>query len=179
MDYVQNLDPSKLVLGLTALSFITSISGPSYNLPISLYGSIVAQSQESGNSDGQALQTFTALLGVSAVYDIVWMASNDQAWFMRILTIILLLAKIPTFLAFGLALRGSGSSFSGLNIRGGDLGGPTVWSMPGGFSANGYQNLDEEAPRSRPAAPAMPTAQPAPPQQPAATAAAAQPYQTV
>ncbi|KAJ7071023.1 hypothetical protein C8F01DRAFT_1244688 [Mycena amicta] len=175
MDFARHLDTSKLVLGLTALSFIISpFSAPPYNLPIMLFGTL-AQQQE--NSDGQALQTFTGLLGASTILDIIWMSQNSQSVFIRLLTILLLLLKVPTFLAFGLALRQQGGQFAGLNIRGGDLGGATVWdSMPGSFgtAGNGYQNLDEE--RTARAVPSMPVAQPAPQQTPAAPAA---PYQTV
>ncbi|KAJ7169888.1 hypothetical protein C8R46DRAFT_216637 [Mycena filopes] len=157
MDYVQGLDPSKLTLGLT--------------------------SQE--NSDGQALQTFTGLLGASVIFDIVWMLNNEQSGFIKFLSLLLLLLKVPTFVAFGLALRQRGGQFSGLGIRGNDLGGATVWdSMPGGFGAggnSGYQNVDEERPAqySRPAPPpTMPVAQPAAAQAPAAAAPGAG-YQTV
>jgi len=181
MDYVQGLDPSKLTLALTALSFVLSpFAAPPYNLPILLFGTL-AQQQE--GSDSQALQTFTALLGASAIFDVVWMIRNDQSGFIKFLTFILLMLKIPTFVAFGLALRQRGGQFSGLGIRGGDLGGATVWdSMPGGFGAsgnNGYQNVDEERPAqySRPAPPpAMPVPQPTA-QAPAAAPGAS--YQTV
>jgi len=181
MDYVQALDPSKLTLALTALSFIISpFASPPYNLPILLFGTL-AQQQE--NTDGQALQTFTGLLGVSGVFDIIWMAQHEQNWFIRTLTILLLILKVPTFIAFTLALRQRGSNFGGFSglggIRGSDVGGATVWdSMPGGFGSsrnNGYQNVDDEPPAqySRPTAPpSVPVAQPAAPAAPGA-------YQTV
>ncbi|KAJ7932392.1 hypothetical protein B0H13DRAFT_1955233 [Mycena leptocephala] len=178
MDFVQNLDPSKLTLGLTALSFVISpFAAPVYNLPILLFGHL-AQTQE---QDGQALQIFTGLLGGSAIFDVIWMASNEQNGFIRFLTILLLILKMPTFVAFGLALRQRGGQLGGLGIRSNDLSGATVWdSMPGGFGSggnNGYQNLDEERPAqySRPAPPpSMPVAQPAA-QAPAAPGG----YQTV
>ncbi|KAF7347827.1 hypothetical protein MVEN_01540200 [Mycena venus] len=181
MDFVQNLDPSKLTLGLAVLSFIISpFAAPPYNLPITLFGVVAAQLQES--SDGQALQLFTGLLGGSAIFDIIWMTQNEQNGFVKFLTFVLLIGKIPTFIAFTLALRQRGGHLAGLNIRSGDLSGATVWdSMPGGFGGggnSGYQNLDEERPPqfSRPAAPpSMPVAQPAP-QAPAAAPGA---YQTV
>ncbi|KAJ6604658.1 hypothetical protein DFH09DRAFT_1300843 [Mycena vulgaris] len=180
MDYVQGLDPSKLTLALTALSFVISpFVSPPYNLPILLFGTL-AQQQE--GSDSQALQTFTGLLGASAIFDIVWMINNEQNGFIKLLTIVLLILKIPTFVAFGLALRQRGAQFNGLGIRGGDLGGATVWdSMPGGFGSagnNGYQNVDEERPAHsfRPTAPpSMPIPQPTA-QAPAAPGAG---YQTV
>ncbi|KAJ7092734.1 hypothetical protein C8R44DRAFT_835727 [Mycena epipterygia] len=175
MDFVQNLDPSKLTLALTALSFaISPFAAPPYNLPILLYG-LSAQHQE--NSDGQALQTFTGLLGASAIFDVVWMISNEQSGFIKFLTFLLLLLKVNFYSS---SVRQRGVQFSGLGIRGGDLGGATVWdSMPGGFGSggnNGYQNVDEERPAqySRPAAPSMPVPQPTA-QAPAAPGA----YQTV
>ncbi|KAJ7254104.1 hypothetical protein B0H12DRAFT_571692 [Mycena haematopus] len=126
MDFVQNLDPSKLTLGLTALSFIISpFSSPAYNLPIMLFGVVAAQLQES--ADGQALQLFTGLLGGSAIFDIIWMTQNEQSGFIRLLTIVLQIGKIPTFIAFALALRQrGGGQFAGLGIRGGDLSGATA-----------------------------------------------------
>ncbi|KAJ7293584.1 hypothetical protein C8J57DRAFT_1211068 [Mycena rebaudengoi] len=180
MDFVQGLDPGKLILGLTSLSFIISpFSAPPYNFPLFLFG-LLAQQQES--SDGQALQIFTAMLGASGVLDIIWMLMKDheQHGFIRFLTILLLFLKFPTFVAFGLALRQRGA----IQFSGRDLGGATVWdSMPGGFGVgnNGYQNVDEERPAqyARPAPPpAMPAAQPAQPpaQQPAAAPGS---YQTV
>jgi len=145
-EWLQQLDPSKLVLAETILSFIISpFTSPGYNLPIFLFG-IYAQE----NTEGvQSLQTFTGLVGVSFVFDIVFMATNWQNWFIRMITIFIFILKLPTFLAFALALRQRGAQFSGLGIRGGDLGGPTVWSMPGGFTSGGggregYQNVDEE-----------------------------------
>ncbi|KAJ7706170.1 hypothetical protein B0H17DRAFT_1035999 [Mycena rosella] len=186
MDYVQGLDPSKLTLALTALSFVLSpFAAPPYNLPILLFGTL-AQQQEA--SDPQALQTvsFTGLLGASAIFDIIWMTRNDQNGFIRFLNIVLLIMKIPTFVAFGLALRQRGAQFSGLGIRGSDLGGATVWdSMPGGFGSggnNGYQNVDEDRPAqySNSRHPTSPPSMPVP--QPPAPVAAAPPatgYQTV
>ncbi|KAF7436825.1 hypothetical protein PC9H_003658 [Pleurotus ostreatus] len=148
-DFVQNLDPSKLVLGGTALSFLLSpFAAPPYNLPIFLFG-IYAQE----NTEGvQSLQTFTALLGISHFFDVLWMMNNEQQGFVKFMTVVLLLLKIPVFFAFGLTLRQRGAQFSGLGIRGGDLSGATVWSgaMPGGLG-NGYQSLDEESVDARPA----------------------------
>ncbi|KAJ6575122.1 hypothetical protein B0H19DRAFT_1127248 [Mycena capillaripes] len=122
MEFVQGLDPSKLTLGLTALSFIISpFTAPPYNLPIMLFGTLVVQQQE--NSDGQALQTFAGLLGASVVFDIIWMIKNEQNGFIKVLTLLLLLLKIPAFVSFGLALRQRGGQFSGL--RSSDLNGAT------------------------------------------------------
>ncbi|KAL0951177.1 hypothetical protein HGRIS_007908 [Hohenbuehelia grisea] len=169
-DFLQGLDPAKLVLAETALSFVLSpFASPPYNLPIFLFGIYAQENQESI----QSLQTFTGLLGVSKIFDIIWMVRNEQSGFIKFFTVVLLLLKIPTFFAFGLALRQRGAQFGGLGIRGGDLAGATLWSgsMPGGFGArDGYQNVDEE--RAEPIIkPSMPVPAPtghAPNQAPAA-----------
>lgn len=175
MDFAQNLDATKLLLTETALSFVMSpFSSPPYNLAIFLFGAYAQENVE----NAQSLQTFTGLLGVSAIFDIVWMARNHQNVFGRLLTILLLILKIPTFLAVGNSLRQRGSHFGGIGIRGNDLAGPTIWSMPGGFTSenrSAYQPLDEDRPNApgpiRPPAPPMP--------QPAASAPAPGAYQTV
>lgn len=123
------------------------------------------------------------------------MLKNSQNGFIKFLTVLLLIlkvrfhyspwkhvltfvAKIPTFLAFGNLLRERRTQhgFGSLNIRGGDVSGPTsaspsihyffhlllsthtlalVWSMPGGFTSggrDGYQSVGDE-PAAQPAAP--------------------------
>ncbi|KAJ3786673.1 hypothetical protein GGU10DRAFT_266564 [Lentinula aff. detonsa] len=123
MDFLQGLDPSKLALFGAGFSFFLSgFSAPPYNLPIFLFG---IYAQENADSAFLSLQTFTGLLGASVFYDIVWMANNEQGGFTKFLSILLLLVKIPTFLAFGLAARQRGVQFSGLGIRGNDISGPT------------------------------------------------------
>ena len=37
---------------------------------------------------------FTALVAVSGIYDIIWLARNEQNWFMRIVTILILILKV-------------------------------------------------------------------------------------
>jgi len=181
-EWLQQLDPSKLVLAETVLSFaISPFKSPSYNLPIFLFG-IYAQE----NTEGvQSLQTFTGLVGVSTIFDIIYMARHGQNWFTRTITIFILILKLPTFFAFAHALRQRGAQFSGLGIRGGDLSGPTVWSMPGGFTSGGgregYQNVDEEPHIQTPRAP---ISQGHPPQGPSAPVPGAHlstagPYQSV
>ncbi|KIK70997.1 hypothetical protein GYMLUDRAFT_33101 [Collybiopsis luxurians FD-317 M1] len=164
-----NLDPSKLVLFTTAFSFILSgFAVPPYNLPVFLFGVYAQENAEAFLS----LQVFTALLGASFFYDVVWMIRNDQHGFVKFLSILLLIFKIPTFFAFAVAARQRGAQFGGLGVRGNDFSGPTVWSMPGGFTSgrDGYQNVDDEVP-------AQPAPAAAPPPPPAPTAPAA--YQTV
>ncbi|KAJ7900355.1 hypothetical protein B0H14DRAFT_2673354 [Mycena olivaceomarginata] len=177
MEFVQNLDPGKLSLGLAVLAFVLSpFAVPPYNLPIMLFGTVAVHLQESSE---QPLQLFAGLLGSSAIFDIIWISQNEQNGFIKFLTFVLLLVKIPAFIAFGLALRQRGGNFAGLGIRGGDLSGATVWdSMPGGFGGGGgYQNVDERPPQfSGPTGPpSMPVPQPPGTQAPAAPGA----YQTV
>jgi len=161
MDFVQGLDPARLILANTVLSFCLSpFTAPPYNLAIFLFGTYAQENTESVRS----LQTFTGILGASALFDVVWMMRHDQNGFIKLLSVILVLLKIPTFLASGLLLRQRGSHFGGLGIRDNDLSGATVWSMPGGFTSaarEGYQTVDEErpAPISRTAA-AIPSALP-------------------
>lgn len=37
---------------------------------------------------------FTCLIGASVVYDILWMAKHSQNWFIRLVTIVILLLKV-------------------------------------------------------------------------------------
>ncbi|KIM85211.1 hypothetical protein PILCRDRAFT_66336 [Piloderma croceum F 1598] len=202
-EWLQQLDPSKLVLGETVLAFaISPFTSPPYNLPIFLFGMYAQE-----NTEGvQSLQTFTGLVGVSVVFDIIYMAQNQQNWFSRMITIFILILKLPTFFACALALRQRGSQFAGLGIRGADLGGPTgtsyrtimhlntclhipfctVWSMPGGFTSGGghqgYQTVDEEPPIQTPRGPASQGRPPqGPPPAPGAQPSASAPgiYQSV
>ena len=109
---------------------------------------------------------FTGMVGLSSVFDIIWMARHGQNGFIRFVTILILILKVyftichllgnteclsqlPTFLALGISLRARGAQFSGL---GGDIASATgtpvtssatthadsfaVWSMPGGFSSD-------------------------------------------
>jgi len=175
MDFVQSLDPSKLVLAGTALSFLLSIAAtPPYNLPLFLFGCYAQEATEAT----QSLQIFTGLLGVSSVFDIVWMIKNEQNGFFKFLTVCLLLLKVPTLLAFANALRQRGGQFGGLGSA--NLGGPTVWSMPGGFTSGGregYQTVDDDAfvRNIRPGPPVPQKAAPPPADLPAAPGA----YQSV
>ncbi|KAF8203652.1 hypothetical protein BJ912DRAFT_940619 [Pholiota molesta] len=143
MDFVQTLDPSKLVLAGTGLSFLLSLAAtPPYNLPIFLFGCYAQEATEAS----QSLQIFTGLLGASTVFDIIWMIVNKQHGLFKFLSVCLLLLKLPTLLAFVNALRQRGSQFGGLGAA--NLGGPTVWSMPGGFTSGGregYQTVDDDA----------------------------------
>ncbi|PBK96484.1 hypothetical protein ARMGADRAFT_1138712 [Armillaria gallica] len=122
MDFVQGLDPSKLLLGGAVLSFVVSaFSAPIYNFPLFLYGLYGQENTESVS----ALQNFTGFLAGSLLWDIIWMANHGQHGFIKFLTILLLILKIPTLAACGLAVRQRGATFGGLGLRGNDLSGPT------------------------------------------------------
>ncbi|KZP31341.1 hypothetical protein FIBSPDRAFT_1037785 [Athelia psychrophila] len=178
-EFLQQLDPSKLVIVGSALSLVTSaFTAPSYNLPIFLFGTYVSEATEAA----QSLQTFVAATAASMVLDIIFLSRNEQNWFIKLITIVILILKLPTFLVFGQALRQRGPGLGGLGINAGDLSGPTVWSMPGGFTSGGregYQNVDEEpqarAPPPRSAAPRST----APPPAPASDHSAPGAYQSV
>ncbi|KAH9849759.1 hypothetical protein C2E23DRAFT_348203 [Lenzites betulinus] len=138
-DFIQALDPSKLVMAGT----------------------------ESAEAV-QSLKVFTFLLAGSMFYDIIWMVNHSQNWFIRTVTIILLVLKVPTTFSFVTALQQRGGQFSGLGIRGNDLSGATVWSMPGGFTSGGregYQNVDSpvDAPKPLSVPPSQPAQQSAVP----------------
>ncbi|KAF8745563.1 hypothetical protein AX14_006885 [Amanita brunnescens Koide BX004] len=160
MDFVQRLDASKLLLAETLLSFGLSLfSSPPYNLPIFLFGTYVQE-----NADAiQSLQTFTALLGASVLFDLVWIFKNEQSGLIRLMTIILTLLKIPTAFVFVNTVRER--HLHTVGFGGFDSAGATVWSMPGGFTSNersGYQTVDDERSRNntniRPASASTPTA---------------------
>jgi len=179
-EFIQNLDPSKLVVVETVLTFISSVASPPYNFPLFLFG---VYAQENADAS-QSLRLFTAMLGGSVILDIVWLSSHDQNWFFRLVSVLVLLLKAPTFFAF--AMRQRGDQFSGLGslgIRGGDLNGPTVWAMPGGFSSSrdGYTEVGEEnaaAPRPPPPPVSQSSQAPQPAVQPSTTGTAGG-YQTV
>ncbi|PFH54483.1 hypothetical protein AMATHDRAFT_134750 [Amanita thiersii Skay4041] len=170
MDFVQRLDPFKLLLMETVLSFcMTLSSSPPYNFPLFLFGFYVQENAEAA----QSLQIFTALLGASALFDLVWLFSNTHNGFVTFMTTILFLVKIPMFFAFASAVRmRRGSTFG--SFGGFDTAGATVWSMPGGFTSgerDGYQTVDDERPsphginnpRTKPQNPPVQAAQPIPP----------------
>ncbi|KAF8527917.1 hypothetical protein BU17DRAFT_81154 [Hysterangium stoloniferum] len=154
-DYVQNLDVTSLLNVEAGLSLVTAaFVAPTYNFPLFLFGIYTQERSEAGDSS----KLFTVFLGVSGVLDFIWMLKNsDQNPFIKAISILILILKVPTFFA---AQRGSGA----INFPGGE----TVWSMPGGFSSGGgnqagYQTLGDDIESARPA----PTA--GPPQFPSST----------
>ncbi|KAM6498120.1 hypothetical protein JOM56_006068 [Amanita muscaria] len=145
MDFIQRLDPSKLVLTETVLSFALSLfTAPPYNLPIFLFGLYLQESTEAIRSQ----QAFTYFLGASVLFDVVWMARHEQNAIVKLFTIILMVLKVPTFFAMVGAVREWHGHFGGFSRL--DSVGATVWSMPGGFTSSereGYQPVDEERPQ--------------------------------
>ncbi|KIL70821.1 hypothetical protein M378DRAFT_491801 [Amanita muscaria Koide BX008] len=90
MDFIQRLDPSKLVLTETVLSFALSLfTAPPYNLPIFLFGLYLQESTEAIRSQ----QAFTYFLGASVLFDVVWMARHEQSVIVKLFTIILMVLK--------------------------------------------------------------------------------------
>jgi len=178
MDFLRVLDPSKLVLTAGGIAFFLTIFNdhPPYNLPIFLFGCYAHENTEAL----QSLQFFTGILGVSMIFDIIWMAVHWQPGFARFLSIFLLILKLPTLLAFIISLRQRGSQFGTL---GSSLGGPTVWSMPGGFTSggrDGYQTVDDaEEPFIRNARPPAQSNRMPPPPKSAEPPAAPGAYQSV
>ncbi|KAF8489574.1 hypothetical protein JB92DRAFT_1366168 [Gautieria morchelliformis] len=152
-DYVQNLDAAALLTVEACLSFVVAaFASPPYNFPLFLFGIYTQERSEPTDS----LKLFTGLLGVSAVLDFIWMFINNQNGFIKAISILILILKVPTFFA---TQRGSGPI--------GFPGGETVWSMPGGFSSHGnqgaYQTLGDDLESSRPAPPPHATPPPPPP----------------
>jgi len=145
-DFVQNLDPSRLVLAGAVMSFVVSPFGaPSYNLPIFLFGVYTQEQSEAI----QSMKIFTGLVGVSALFDLIYIFSaNAQSTWLKLILFLVMMLKAPTFLTFAAALRQRGAQFSGL---GNNFSGNTVWSMPGGFTSlsgarDGYEAVDDPPP---------------------------------
>ncbi|KAF8506706.1 hypothetical protein F5888DRAFT_1644641 [Russula emetica] len=125
-DFAQGLDASKLILAETLLSFIiTPYTAPSYNFPLFLFGLYVQESQEAAP---RLLQVFAGYLGASALFDIIWLIQNHQTVVIRLISILVLLLKVPTFVAFAGTLSSRG--ISNINLRGADFGGATGESHP-------------------------------------------------
>ncbi|KAG9311261.1 hypothetical protein JVU11DRAFT_8346 [Chiua virens] len=64
-DFMQGLDPGKLILSGATLAFLISpFSAPSYNLPIFLFGALVHESSDAF----QSLKLFAGLLSASSPF---------------------------------------------------------------------------------------------------------------
>ncbi|KAG8710964.1 hypothetical protein FRC08_016495 [Ceratobasidium sp. 394] len=149
MAALQQLDPNSLVFALTTLSFITSpFKAPHYNLPINLFGLYALDKTESN----EPLRLYTGMTGVSIVFDIIYMWRRDQNGFIKLLTILLTIGKIPTFLIMLQTLKARGdqyaSSFGGAGFQG-----QTVWSMPGGYRQSGYETVGDDLETAAPQPP--------------------------
>jgi len=145
--------------------FTSGFTAPSYNFPLFLFGIYTQERSESGNSP----KVFSGLLILSAILDFIWFFRHEQSWFIKAVSILILVLKVPTFFASHRA--GGAISFPG----GG--GGETVWSMPGGFSSGGtrggYQAFGDDLEAAQPPAPPTHNREAAPPpaQSPAPPAA--------
>ncbi|TEB35036.1 hypothetical protein FA13DRAFT_1811583 [Coprinellus micaceus] len=175
MDFIRSLDSNRLLQVGTALSFAVS-TNPSvtYNLPLFLFGTSIQDSSEAINS----LKTFTVAIAFSGLFDIFALLKGTLSIYGSFLVVLLILLKVPTFFAFAASLRQRGGELS-LGVGGANLSGPTLWSMPGGFTSSGndrYQTVDDDASFVRTSRPPAP----APAQSPAANQAAPPgAYQTV
>ncbi|KAF8335474.1 uncharacterized protein EI90DRAFT_3153049 [Cantharellus anzutake] len=113
---------------------------------------------------------FSGLLGTSILFDVVWLVkTHDQNGFIKFLTIINMLLKIPTALATMNTLRSRGGSLS--SFAPGNFASQTVWTMPGGFGAggsrDGYQTVEDDLEEARNVSPvAKPSPSPSPAHQP-------------
>ncbi|KAF8481954.1 hypothetical protein DFH94DRAFT_691588 [Russula ochroleuca] len=147
-DFAQGLDASKLILAETLLSFIISpFTAPPYNFPLFLFGLYVQESQDAA----PRLLQFSGYLSASAFFDIIWLTQNHQTVVIRLCSILILLLKFPTVVAFVGTLSSRG--VPNINLSGADFGGATVWAMPGGFTSgerDGYQTVEPETQRPSP-----------------------------
>ncbi|KAG8998508.1 hypothetical protein FRB94_006853 [Tulasnella sp. JGI-2019a] len=165
MSYNQlSLDASSLILIQTSLAFIvTPFTAPVYNFPLFLYGLYAVEKTDSN----EPLRLFSGMVGLSVLFDFIWLFRQDWNSLIGLLIIINMMVKGPTFFAVLTALRFRGDRFGALGDRGeGDslpsTAGNTVWSMPGGFSGGkpGYQNIDDDLEEGAPAPSSAPARQP-------------------
>ncbi|KIO30824.1 hypothetical protein M407DRAFT_242056 [Tulasnella calospora MUT 4182] len=156
MDAV-NLDVSALVLIQTSLAFITApFTSPTYNFPLFLYGIYAAENKESS----EPLRLFSALVGLSVLFDFIWLFRHEYNGLIGFIIVIAMLGKIPTFYSILITLRHRGLTFGSVLGRGVEdpmAAQNTVWSMPGGLGGPkaGYQNIDEDL-ETAPGAPSQP-----------------------
>ncbi|KZO93551.1 hypothetical protein CALVIDRAFT_540001 [Calocera viscosa TUFC12733] len=133
------LDVRALLQVQAALSFATAaFHNPSYNLALFLFG-VYAVDQTTLN---EPLRLFAGMLAVSLVWDLIWMIRNSQAILVRLISILILILKVPTLSTTVASLRQRGDYLAS-RLGTGDLGGSTIWTMPGGFTRQaGYDSLD-------------------------------------
>jgi len=136
-EFINALDPASLTLLQAGVALVLSpFSFPSYNLPVFLYGLYTLEKADSF----EPLRIFTGFVGTSFFLDIFWFfteTGSNQSGFLRFLTILNLLLKIPTFFALLVSLRRRGDPFGDGLHRRGPVESSTVWSMPGTYQAAG------------------------------------------
>ncbi|PVG00696.1 hypothetical protein CPB86DRAFT_754144 [Serendipita vermifera] len=167
MDFINALDPASLTLLHSGVAFVCSpFTSPSYNLPIFLFGIWSLQVTDTY----EPLRIFSGFVGTSILFDIIWLSIYEPATLIKVILVLNLLLKIPTFLSLMVALKHRGDRF------GASLPGPgefpshtqTVWAMPtpaglGAYQAAGGDTGPERNHGSKPLptspspAPAMPT----------------------
>ncbi|KAG8911380.1 hypothetical protein FRC01_005736, partial [Tulasnella sp. 417] len=89
MDAV-NLDASALVLIQTSLAFITApFTSPTYNFPLFLFGIYATENKESS----EPLRLFSALVGLSVLFDFIWLLRHDYNGLIGFIIVIAMLGK--------------------------------------------------------------------------------------
>ncbi|KAF8173388.1 hypothetical protein K438DRAFT_2051444 [Mycena galopus ATCC 62051] len=92
-----------------------------------------------------AVKFFTGLLGGSAIFNIIWMAQNEQNGFIKLLRFVLLLQRYPpsspSLLLFAKGAVSLLDSVSAAVISAESPHAQKLW-----WENGGYQNLDEERP---------------------------------
>ncbi|KAG8951963.1 hypothetical protein FRC04_005296 [Tulasnella sp. 424] len=158
MDAV-NLDVSALVLIQTSLAFITApFTSPTYNFPLFLFGIYAAENKESN----EPLRLFSALVGLSVLFDFIWLLRHDYNGLIGFIVVIAMLGKVCDPSGQSLAPPDDASSSLHVTHRNVVLLSEVslvealrirwqppiqaMWSMPGNFGGPkpGYQNIDED-----------------------------------
>ncbi|KAF8679710.1 hypothetical protein RHS04_04577 [Rhizoctonia solani] len=98
--------------------------------------------------------------GVSVLFDIIYMWRHEQNGFIKLLTIILTLGKIPTFFILLQTLKARGDQYAHSISGGGGFQSQTVWSMPGGFRQGGYDPVGDDLEGAAPQPPPPRNVQP-------------------
>ncbi|KAG9045059.1 hypothetical protein FS837_007106, partial [Tulasnella sp. UAMH 9824] len=117
------LDVAALVLVQTSLAFITApFTSPTYNFPLFLFGIYATENKESS----EPLRLFSALVGLSFLFDLIWLFRHDYNGLIGFILVIAMLGKVVWSMPGGFA-------------------GPKP----------GYQNIDEDL-ETAPGAPSQP-----------------------
>ncbi|KZT52403.1 hypothetical protein CALCODRAFT_415213, partial [Calocera cornea HHB12733] len=103
------------------LSFLTAAwHSPPYNLALFLFG-LYAVDQTNVN---EPLRLFAGMLALSLVWDLVWMIRHSQGILIRLISILILILKVPTLSTTVASLRQRGDYLAS-RLGTGDLGGST------------------------------------------------------